>query len=184
MVFPSGESRTSKTPGSIDGVDTSPVAMLMCTTCPPSTVTTAVTEASVAYDTMPAAPSRARSRRRNSSGVSADRSVASVRGSSSSRSTPVAVSITHSVLTESEPPCDRTNNTRAPSGETVKLRGSPRVSRCVRAYWRGKVSLTRAMYPRHRGELVYRPIRSRTCRDQGLRLCCHPMRGDHRRECT
>ena len=35
----------------------------------------------------------------------------------------------------------RANTTRRPSGDTVMLRGSPRVNRRVRAYWRGKVSL-------------------------------------------
>src|SRR5262245_63239521 len=55
-------------------------------------------------------------------------------------SSPVAASITHRQLTGSLPPRERANTTRRPSGETVMLRGSPNVSRCVRAYWRGNVS--------------------------------------------
>ena len=38
------------------------------------------------------------------------------------------------------PPRDRMNTTRRPSGETVIVRGSPRVSRRVRACCRGNVS--------------------------------------------
>ena len=36
----------------------------------------------------------------------------------------------------------RRNTTRRPSGDTATLRGSPSVSRWVRAYWRGNVSVT------------------------------------------
>ena len=38
----------------------------------------------------------------------------------------------------SVPDADRRNDTRAPSGDTVNVRGAPRVKRPVRAYWRGK----------------------------------------------
>ena len=40
------------------------------------------------------------------------------------------------------PPALRRNTTRWPSALTARLRGSPSVNRRVRAYWRGKVSLT------------------------------------------
>ena len=158
MVLPSGERRTSKTPDSIDGIVTSPLRRSISTMLPPRTVTASVTSRLHAYDVMPLAPSRARSRCRSSAAVSSDKSVLSVCGSSSSRSTPVAVSRLHNVFTESDPECERMKMTREPSGDTVKLRGSPSESRCVRAYWRGNVSLTRAEYLTRRHEPCGRPI--------------------------
>ena len=53
----------------------------------------------------------------------------------------MAVSIDQSWLTGSLPEADRANTTREPSGDTVTLRGSPNVSRWVRACCRGKVSV-------------------------------------------
>ena len=147
-------------------------------------VTARRTWKSHAYVTMPPAPSRARSRRRSSSAVRASRLLPSVRGSRTRRSVWVAVSKTHNALTLSTPEPDRAKTTRAPSGDTVKFRGSPRVRRWVRAYWRGKVSLTRAGYLMHLGEHVCPPIRCHTCPDPHPCRGYRPMRVGHHREDT
>ena len=159
MVVPSGESRASKTPGSIAGRLTCPETRSMSTTCPPRMVTAVDTAASHAYEVIPLALSRARSRCLRSASDNEERSVLSVRGSSNSCSAPVAVSSLHKVFTASDPECERMKTTCDPSGDTVKLRGSPSESRCVRAYWRGKESLTRAEYLTRRHEPCGRPIR-------------------------
>ena len=101
MQVPSGERRTSKTPGAMSGSVTTPEMRLTCTMHPPRTVTAFVTEASHAYVTTPPAPSRARSRRRSSSAVNCERSAPTVRGSRICVSAPVAVLKTQSELTES-----------------------------------------------------------------------------------
>ena len=61
----------------------------------------------------------------------------SSRGSATRRSSPVATSSTQRQLTGSSPARERANTTRRPSGDTVRLRGSPSVKRCVRAERRG-----------------------------------------------
>ena len=54
-------------------------------------------------------------------------------GSATRRSVPASTSNTHSAFTGSLPPALRRNTTRLPSGDTVTLRGSPSVKRCVLA---------------------------------------------------
>ena len=98
----------------------------------------------VAYPVIPPAPSRSRSRRARSSAGSSGSvsSGCSTRGSAIIVSRPVATSAIQRRFTGSSPLPLRRNSTCEPSGVTVRLRGSPRVSRWVRAYWRGNVSIT------------------------------------------
>ena len=176
MRSPAGESLASYTPAATSGTDTSPVRRSTNTICPPSTVTAFVTSASHEYVTTPEAPSRARSRRRFSSSVRSP--VKGIeRGSRTSRSCAESTSRTHSMLTGSLPPAERAKTTRCPSGETVKLRGSPRVNRWVRACWRGNVSvMPGAARRQRRGRPWCRRTRVRTSRDRVMRLSSRPRR--------
>src|SRR5690606_13518533 len=59
----------------------------------------------------------------------------------------LSVSSSHRHVTGSVPDLVRRNSTRAPSGETVKLLGTPRVKRRVLAWRRGKLSLLGPILP-------------------------------------
>ncbi|CAM5589089.1 hypothetical protein SVIOM74S_09491 [Streptomyces violarus] len=99
------------------------------------------TAVSVAYPTMPAPPSRLRSRRARSSGERFSEAPPSrARGSAATRSPPSSVSRTLSEFARSVPELERRNTTREPSGATVNERGAPSVKRWVRACRRGKES--------------------------------------------
>src|SRR3954447_20777810 len=100
---------------------------------------------------MPPACSRLRSRRaRSSGGRSSLPAPSSAAGSATRRSAPVARSSVHRQVTGSVPPRLRRKTTRAPSGEIVKPRGAPSVKRRVRAWRRGKLSVTPGSLPSRR----------------------------------
>ena len=115
-------------------------------------------------ETIPAAPSRARSRRARSCADSCSvfELLSSERTSARHVSVLRSVWHIHNELTESLPTGDLRNSTRFPSGETTMFRGSPRVRRWVRAYCRGNVSVMRAVFPNHQVEQERQPIRVRT----------------------
>ena len=66
-------------------------------------------------------------------------------GSATRCSSPVSMSTTQRQFTGSLPPRLRANTRRRPSGLTTRSRGSPRLSRWVRAYCRGNVSVDDAV---------------------------------------
>ena len=116
---------------------------LVIKSCPATQYADFSTSSSHEYPTIPDAPSRARSRRDCSADVSNFGSVlleCCACMSATQVSIDVATSNTYSELTTSDPPSDLQKTTRAPSGDTTMLRGSPTVSRCVRANCRGNVS--------------------------------------------
>ena len=147
MCFPSGLIRGSKTASDVLICWVFAVTRLVTKSFPATQYAALSTCWSHEYPTIPDAPSRARSRRACSAAVSICESpdepliACSAIMSATQVSTDVVTSNTYRELTESEPPRDRQYTTRVPSGDTTMLRGSPSVSRCVRANCRGNVSV-------------------------------------------
>jgi hypothetical protein len=142
MCCPSGERRGSTTGVGVLSSAAVPVRRSVVKSRPDSVKTACSTAVSVAYPTMPADPSRLRSRRARSSGDSSSEAPSRrPRGSAAAYSRgPCGPdgSRTQSRLDRSVPSRERRKTTREPSGATVNARGAPRVNRWVRAYWRGK----------------------------------------------
>ncbi|GAA1323939.1 hypothetical protein GCM10009647_059150 [Streptomyces sanglieri] len=142
ISVPSGEGRGSTT-GPAVRIRRGGLPSVRTTRSSPSSAKAASrTCASVAYDTTPDEVSPARSRRISSSGGTRSPAVSprqAPSGSASSRSAPSSYS--QSRLTGSVPEVDRRKSTRAPSGETVKPRGTPSENRWVRPNCSGNPSV-------------------------------------------
>ena len=132
---PSGDMRGSKAPVDPSTTETVPAEVSQSMSSPARLKATREPSAFTEYEVIPPALSRRRSRRaRSASGNCSMPSPPSRRGSATSLSCDVSKSSFHNRFTGSSGPALRRNNTDEPSEVMAKLRGAPRVNRCVRAF--------------------------------------------------
>src|SRR5438874_1885881 len=130
---PVGSGRGSTTGPGVGTSATVPRTRSARNSRPASVHAATVADGTIAYEPMPAADSRSRSRRARSPAGRSPASASSAAGSATSRSAPVATSKTYSRSAGSSGPAERRNTTREPSLATPTARGAPHENRRVRA---------------------------------------------------